>query len=215
MSEQYELFRKRKENGGWALTTFGWGLLIIGMIGATLGMAIFLTEDYNSPQQQALRNFNISSIVGPSGPPGPSGVGLGFAHFYALMPGDNSATIALGAPVLFPQNGAVSTMNPPTRTGPGTFILPDAGSYKISFQVSVDEAGQLMVKLNGIELAFYTVGRATGTTQFVNTVILNTTTAGQSLEIVNPSTNTAALTITPIAGGPNSVSASLTIKRIS
>ena len=42
---------------------------------------------------------------GPAGPQGPAGGVLNYADFYALMPGDNSATVAPGTDVSFPQDG--------------------------------------------------------------------------------------------------------------
>jgi hypothetical protein len=134
-----------------------------------------------------------------------------YAEFFALMPGDNSATVPIGQPVLFPQDGP--TAGAITRTGPGTFVLPAAGTYQVSFQVSVTEAGQLELELNGQALPDTVVGRATGLTQLVEETLV-TAAAGDSLEVVNPPGNNAALTITTIAGGNDPVSASLVIQQI-
>ena len=91
---------------------------------------------------------------------------LGYADFYALMPPDNSATVAPGTDVSFPQNGPIANTNI-GHLGPSSFNLGPIGSYQILFQVSVAEAGQLLLTLNGQDLAYTVAGRATGTSQIV------------------------------------------------
>lgn len=48
-----------------------------------------------------------AGATGPEGPRGAQGASgaIDFADFFALMPGDNSATVAAGANVSFPQDG--------------------------------------------------------------------------------------------------------------
>lgn len=133
-----------------------------------------------------------------------------FADFYALMPGDNAATVAAGTAVAFPQNGPVSGI---VRTNATQFTLPNAGTYQVNFQVSVTEPGQLVVVVDGVELAYTVVGRATGTCQIAGTCLVNAA-AASILEIRNPSGNSPALTITPQAGGTHSVSAHLVILQV-
>lgn len=135
-----------------------------------------------------------------------------FAEFHALMPPDNAATIAAGAPVNFPQDGPSNGII--TRINPNQFTLPIVGTYMVDWQVSVSEAGQLMLQLNGTELAATVVGRAMGTSQIIGHTLIRTTEPNSILSVVNPSGNPAALTITPIAGGTHSVSATLVITRI-
>ena len=84
--------------------------------------------------------------------------------------------------------------------------------------MSVSEPGQLIVGLDSgsgvVELGYTVVGRATGTSQIVGLCLLTTSVLNAILTIVNPSGNSTALTITPIAGGTHSVSAHLIIKQI-
>jgi hypothetical protein len=134
-----------------------------------------------------------------------------FADFYALMPGDNSATVAPGTAVSFPQTGPISNIS---RSSATQFVLPNIGTYQVNFQVSVTEAGQLVVGLNGSELPSTVVGRATGTSQIVGMCLVSTTTVNSILTIENPTGNSTALTITPLAGGTHSVSAHLVILQI-
>lgn len=141
------------------------------------------------------------------------GGGGAFADFYGLMPGDNAATVALGGFVDFPSNGPTSGSGI-VRTSADQFQLAAIGTYEVSWQVSVDEPGQLVLNLNGAALAETVVGRATGTSQIVGHRLITTTVANSILAVQNPAGNAAALTITPIAGGASAVSASLVIKRI-
>lgn len=161
--------------------------------------------------------------VGPQGPVGdtgaqgpqglPGGV-LGYADFYALMPPDNAATVAPGTDVSFPQNGPIANTNI-GRLGPSSFNLGPIGTYQILFQVSVTEAGQLILTLNGQDLDYTVAGRATGTSQIVGMAVVTTTAVNSVLTVRNPAGNAAALTVTPLAGGTRPVSAHLVITQLS
>ena len=71
-----------------------------------------------------------------------------------------------------------------------------------------------MLTLNGNELDYTVVGRATGTSQIIGTAIVTTTTTNSILTVRNPAGNAAALTITPSAGGTEAVSAHLVITQL-
>jgi hypothetical protein len=148
----------------------------------------------------------IPGPAGPIGPQGPEGPETRYADFYALMPGDNAATIAQNAAIQFPQNGPINGSNI-TRISASTFRLSE-GTYQVSFQVSITEAGQLAIFINGTIYPPSVVGRATGTSQLVGICLINVR-ANSILSINNPSN--IALSLTPIAGGTQPVSAHLTI----
>jgi len=150
--------------------------------------------------------------TGPEGPPGEPGTKINVSNFYALMPGDNSATITNGSPIEFPNDG-VSNNTVITRISASTFNLATVGIYEIFFQVSITEPAQLVIVLNGTEIANTCVGRATGTTQIICMTIINTTLPDSILSINNVAANATALTITNFAGGNNAVSANLVIKQ--
>lgn len=154
-------------------------------------------------------------IIGPTGPTGPAGTSgvLDFADFYALMPPDNAVTVAPGTDVSFPQDGPNSGSGI-SRLGDDSFNLAEIGSYQILFQVGVSEAGQLVLTLNGVELAYTVVGRATGTSQIIEMAIVTTTSINSVLTVRNHADNPAGLTITPVAGGTEAVSAYLVIIQI-
>jgi hypothetical protein len=142
-----------------------------------------------------------------------------YAEFYAVMPGDNAATVGAGIPIEFPRNGP--TTNVITRRGgtsPTEFVLPAIGTYRVAFSVSVDEAGQLVLGLDSgsgtIELPYTVYGRATGTSQISGEALVKTTAANSTLELRNPAGNTPALTITPNAGGTHADIASIVIQQL-
>lgn len=159
-----------------------------------------------------------TGATGPTGATGAAGGVLDFADFYALMPPDNAATVAAGSDVDFPNDGPSSGSGLIVRTGADTFNLAEIGFYQVLFQVSVDEAGQLVLALDSgagaNELPYTVVGRATGTSQIVGMALIETTVINSILTVRNPASESTALTITPLAGGTEPVSAHLVIIRI-
>jgi hypothetical protein len=153
-------------------------------------------------------------VAGPPGIAGPAGPTLDFAEFYAMMPGDNSSTIPVGTSVSFPNVGPVDGSGTILQLTPTTFQLTAIGTYEVTFQVSVTEPGQLELVLNGSPLPYTVVGRSTGTSQLIGESLVTTNIVNTVLGVQNPSGNSNALTITPIAGGTTAVSASLVIKRL-
>jgi hypothetical protein len=156
-----------------------------------------------------------TGAVGPAGPEGSSG-SPAYAEFYALMPPDNAATVAAGAPVLFPQDGP--TEGGIVRLNLGELVLPRAGTYSVDFSVSVTEPGQLAIALDSgggmVELPYTVYGRATGTSQIAGDALITTSAASSKVELRNPAGNTPALTITPLAGGTHPSVASMVIQRL-
>ena len=111
--------------------------------------------------------------------------------------------LLLGTDVSFPQDGPTSG-TAITRAGSSTFNLLTIGTYLVLLQVSVDEAGQLILTLNGAEPGLGGRTRATGTSQIVGTALVQTTANNSVLTVPK---SCAALTITPLAGGTRPVSA--------
>ncbi len=131
------------------------------------------------------------------------------------MPPDNAATVAVGSDVDFPQDGPSSGGGTLQRTSANSFTLPDIATYRVDFEVSVSEAGQLVLTLNGTDLAYTLVGRASGDSEITGDALISTTVINSVLTVRNPSGNTNALTITPLAGGTRPSAASLTIEELS
>ena len=168
---------------------------------------------------------------GPQGEPGPAGVtgatGPGilttFGNFYALMSSDtttypdNVDPIAQYEPVEFPRTSYTTGIT----NGVTEFTLPLVGIYELTWQVPVDQEGQLEIWLDegsgATGLAYTVVGRRTGNTQIVGNTLVETTVANAVVSVRNP--NEEALIIPPYdrSGGPSQglpMSASITIKRI-
>jgi len=157
----------------------------------------------------------FTGMVGATGSMGPTGSAStnDFANFFALMPSDNAAPIAPGSDVAFPQNGPGSG-TAITRISATSFNLGVVGTYSVSFQASITEAGQLDLTLNGFEQAYTVVGRDNGDTQLVGMALITTVVANSVLTVRNPSGNVGSLTLTTAAGGLQPVSAQLVIVRI-
>jgi hypothetical protein len=148
-----------------------------------------------------------------SGSSGTAGGTADFADFYALMPSDNAVILGAGADIDFPQNGPSGGTNV-TRTSTSAVNLAKVGTYSVTFQVSINEPTQLVLTLNGTELAYTTVGRATGTTQLTGTCLIQTSVVNSTLTVRHPAASSNAVTITNMAGGPGPVSAHLVIMQV-
>jgi hypothetical protein len=127
------------------------------------------------------------------------------------MPADNAATVPVFGAVDFPQDGPSS--GTVTRLSPSVINIATPGNYQVHFDVSVTEAGQLGLQLNGSLLTYTVVGRATGTSQITGTFLITTTVPNSTLAVINAG-GFSALTITPLAGGTNQVSAHLVITKL-
>ncbi len=134
------------------------------------------------------------------------------------MPGDNATTVGAGEDVDFPQNGPTLAGSRITRINGDSFNLSAIGTYQVLFQVSITEAGQLVLTLDSgsgsTELPYTVVGRATGTTQIVGMALVQTNVTNSIITVRNPRSASTALTITPTAGGSEPVSAHLVITQI-
>ena len=139
---------------------------------------------------------------------------LGFADFYALMPPDNATTVAPGADVEFPRDGSTGGTSI-TRLGADSFQLGEPGTYLVWYQVNVNQAGQLVLTLDGAELPATVIGRATGSSSIAGMMLVTTTTENAVLTVRNPADNASALIITPTAGGTQASSAHLVILQLS
>jgi hypothetical protein len=139
-----------------------------------------------------------------------------YAEFYALMPPDNATTVGAGAPVAFPRTGPTSGSI--VRQSTTEFVLPSIGTYRVSFSVSADEPGQLVIALNSgsgmVELPYTVYGRATGTSLIAGEALVTTVAVNSAFEVRNPAGNTPALTITPKAGGTQAAVASIVVQEL-
>lgn len=169
---------------------------------------IDFTEVPRVGESHILTSDNFSEYITS----GQSGI-IEACDFYALMPSDNASTVAPGTDVSFPVDGPYIGTNI-SRIDQSSFNLALVALYEVNFQVPVTEAGQLILTLDGTDLAYTVVGRATGTCQIVGMCYVQTSTVNSILTVRNPAGNSTALTITPLAGGTRPVSAHLTIKML-
>jgi hypothetical protein len=132
------------------------------------------------------------------------------------MPPDNPATVGAGVPVEFPRSGP--SAGAIARRNTTEFVLPTVGTYRVSFSISADEPGQLVLALDSgsgmVEIPYTVFGRAVGTSLIDGEGLIETTVANSALEVRNPAGNTPALTITPNAGGTHAAAASLVIQQL-
>ncbi|HWD95965.1 MAG TPA: hypothetical protein VG246_06065 [Acidimicrobiales bacterium] len=158
--------------------------------------------------------------TGPAGAPGqvgPAGAALAFAEFYAQPSTDFSnfdETDAPGESVPFPDPGPSDGSGAIIPSTVSSFVMAAVGTYEISFQVPVDEAGQLELAVNGTPLPYTTVGRATGTSQITETTLVTTTDVNSFLQVLNPLVNGITLTIGANSGGQLPTNATLLIERL-
>jgi hypothetical protein len=166
--------------------------------------------------------------MGATGATGATGAISEFAMFFGLTSGtgnagptDYAATIAVktvagSGRVPFPRDG--STTGDITRVDASSFILPDIGTYEITFRVHTTEPGQLQLELNGVDspqTVAVNMNPTAGGHPIVGNFFITTTVINSVLAVVNPSGNATALTITPADGANTHASSqSLAIKRI-
>ena len=150
----------------------------------------------------------LSNIPGS----GPSAMFFGFTAGTGNPGGsDYAATVAVGAPVPFPQAGPAQGAGI-VAGGTNQFVLPLAGNYRVSWAVDFVEASQLEAALDGTPVANTCATSGAGTQQNTNTVLIAAT-AGQLLSVINPAGNAAALTVQPADGSLTHAQApSLTIE---
>ena len=161
----------------------------------------------------------VPGLQGPQGPQGETGApGTGiepvFGYFY-LQNVTADATIGVGDAVPFDRDGPSSGI---FRANATEFVLPDIGVYEVAWQVPVNEAGQLVLTLDGVEVPSTVVGRNTGATQIVGNVLIQTAVPNSLLSVRIPRYTSSALTLTPFAGGTmlltSPLTSSLVIKRL-
>ncbi|MCQ2477946.1 MAG: collagen-like protein [Clostridia bacterium] len=154
--------------------------------------------------------------VGPVGPQGPQGIAGGliaYADFYALMPTDNATPIAAGADVAFPRT-AINGGTGITRTSDTAFTLATPGTYMVTYNAAIGDAGQLVLTLNGAEIPYTVVGKDTAGDQLSGTFLITTIAPNSVITLRNPATSTTTVTLTASAGGVNPVAANMVITRV-
>lgn len=122
------------------------------------------------------------------------------------------ATVAINAPVLFNNIGAITSgfsYNPVT----GILTVVNAGLYNIVFTVATNEPNQFTLFDNGVPIPGTTYGSGAGTQPSTGQVIVSLG-AGDQISLVNYATG-SAVTLQDLAGGTqHNVNASISIRSL-
>ncbi|HET9104907.1 MAG TPA: hypothetical protein VFN55_16265 [Solirubrobacteraceae bacterium] len=94
-------------------------------------------------------------------------------------------------------------------------MLPSAGVYRVAFNVTIQEPGQLALTLDGVELADTATGRAAGSSAISGEAPVRTLSANSLLTVRNPPGEPNALTVAPVAGCVQPNAATLIIEQLS
>jgi hypothetical protein len=150
---------------------------------------------------------------------------INFAEFLHDNETDTAAIIP-GAPFRFGSApGPASASTTITRvpgagaTSNSRFILGVAGTYRVTWQASIVEPGQMMLALSDsatpgtpAEIPRTVAGRVTGESQISNNTLITTAFPNARLELRNPAGNPTSLTLSTAAGGAANAWANLTIQ---
>lgn len=137
-----------------------------------------------------------------------------YGYFYNL---EVSSTVAIGAAFPFDTDGPISagfahTASPvPAVSSPITIL--NAGIYKVDFTVTVAEARQIALYLNGAVVDSTIYGQATGTAVTTGVAIIEVA-AGDVLTLRNHLSAAALTLVTPSGGTESNTTNSLTILKI-
>lgn len=150
-----------------------------------------------------------------SSPAGPSVAGLSAINFPRLQ-----------APVV----GGISINNPGgAQTNNTEFLLPNAGTYRVSWHLSVDEPGQTslwistaaspapggtFVQVQTAQGSPSNVGRAGLTAQMIGDVVFQSPVANSVIQVRNYASSGGTLTVTPLPGGTQAQALTLMIQRL-
>lgn len=146
---------------------------------------------------------------------GGAGAGCQSGYFYNLAV---SGTVAIGAPFPFdtdgPTNPALYAHTPsatPATSAPITILT--AGTYRVDYSVTVAEARQIALYLDGAVVLSTIYGQATGTAVTTAFAII-TVAAGQVLTLRNHLSAAALTLVTPSGGTASNTTDSILITKL-
>jgi len=163
----------------------------------------------------SLGSAGTAGSVGSQGVSGTTGGGalLGYGYIYNLTPAP--PTIAVGAPILFSDNGPLLGIT--HVLGSSDIVISNPGVYSVTFSVSGSEPNQFAIFLDSVLIPVVgtTYGSGAGTQQNTGPTIITTVIPNSVLTIVN-NRSPAAVTLASFIGGTQAnVNASVLIKRLS
>jgi hypothetical protein len=135
---------------------------------------------YTKAQIDAMISANPGAVgpkgdTGEQGDVGPAGDGVA-AAFYLPLYGYSNYSIGYYQGVYFPVDGPATSDGGIFRSGYDGFSVAVAGLYRVTYQVPIEQAGQLGIAINNQIVPHTGAGRETGDTQIV----------GDSLVLINP-----------------------------
>lgn len=164
-----------------------------------------------SEQDRAIFDRQFQTIQAVNAAAGGGGAG----YFYNLAV---SATVAIGAPFPFDTDGptdptlfAHTPSATPAVSAPITIL--QAGRYRVDYSVTVAEARQIALYLNGAVVLSTIYGQATGTAVTTAFAIIDVA-AGDVLTLVNHLSAAALTLVTPSGGTENNVTNSIIITKL-
>jgi hypothetical protein len=103
---------------------------------------------------------------------------------------DNPDPIEAGQSVNFP-SPSTNPYGTIQRASPNSFTLPPNGVFEITFQVTVQNTGELVVVLNGVEKSMTVVGKSGGGPIVGMCILATPPSINSTISINNPATATA------------------------
>jgi len=149
-------------------------------------------------------------MTGEKGDKGDPGT-LEMADFWGNVASGN---LSPGSGIPFAQNGPNSGSI--LRITNTSFQLTNVGIYEVMIQVPIQNSGQVIIALNGVEQPYTVAGGSMSgnNPQIVQKVYVQTTAANTLLEVRFPTGNTGTMKVVNSNGGNAAVSAHLIITRV-
>lgn len=142
-------------------------------------------------------NTTMMGPTGPTGPIGPASVFLGAADFFRPTTSTDLSS-ELNSEIPFSQNGPIIGSSITRLLGSTTqFNLSAIGIYNVSFNITSNQSGTLVIFLNSVEQLNTLVEKGAGLSTFSQTCLITTTVANTVLSIRNKGSSS----LTSIASG--------------
>lgn len=156
----------------------------------------------------------LQQVIQAIGSPGVAGCSCEYGYFYNL---EVSATVAIAAPFPFDTDGPFTTgflhTASPTVATSAPITIVNAGVYRVEYTVTVAEARQIALYINGAVVPSTIYGAATGTVVTTGIAII-TVAAGAVLTLRNHLSAAALTLVTPSGGTAANTTNSLVIMKI-
>lgn len=130
------------------------------------------------------------------------------------MPPDNPNPITPGQDIAFPRDGPTSGSTI-SRISSTQFNIAATGTYFVTFSGAITQQAQLVLSLNGVEVADTVIGRGAANSQLHGSILVNVTSINSVATARNPASEINNFVLTTTAGGSLATAAQLIIIKIS